>query len=407
MRPAGMLGACLLLAACVLPTTSVADTFTVSPDGLGDYPTIQAAVDGVEDGDEIVLASGVFSGAGNWDVEVPSKSITVRSESGNPVDCIIECGGGSRAAHRGFHFTSTGDGLASLSGVAVMNGRTDANGAGIWIDGASPSITNCAAVNCAATGTGSRGGGLYVSGGGSPIVTDCIFSGNSAWLGGGIAVYDAMGSYVGCDIIDNDGDTGGGFYGQFSGYSLVHLCDISSNTAARGGGVRWAGSGGSALSFCTIARNEADELYGGGIWLQSGTVSSCSFIENSAAMVGGGIYCQAGTGTVTDCLVAYSEAGGGVAAYDVSNVPSLSCCDVYGNVGGNYDGVVGDQTGSDGNISQDPRLCDIASGDYSLDYGSPCLPGNNGCSVLIGAIVQGCDTPVKPSSWGHLKGMYR
>jgi pectin methylesterase-like acyl-CoA thioesterase len=36
-----------------------ADVFVVSPDGSGDFPTIQAAVDAASDGDDIELTDGV------------------------------------------------------------------------------------------------------------------------------------------------------------------------------------------------------------------------------------------------------------------------------------------------------------------------------------------------------------
>ncbi len=386
---------------------ALGDSYTVSPDGLGDFPTIQAAVDAAGDGDFIYLTDGTFTGDGNRDIVVPAVSLTIESQSGVAAQCFIDCQGSARAEHRAFHFTSTGSGSATLSGVGIMNGYVVGNGAGIWVEGASPQILHSAAVQCVADGGSSRGGGLYVSDDGAPAVAWCIFSGNSAHIGGGIAVYEATGSYQRCDIIDNEADTGGGFYGQFNGYALMHLCDVLSNTAGRAAGVRWAGAGSPAISLSTIARNETDDAYGGGIWLQSGSVTSCTIVENRAATLGGGVYCQAGTGTLTNCLIAYSENGYGVAADEVSNAPTMSCCDVYGNLSGNYDTVVGDQTGVNGNISQDPHLCGIESGDYALDHDSPCLPEGNGCAVNIGSLGQGCDTPVEPVTWGRLKGMYR
>ena len=66
------------------------DTYVVKPDGTGDYPVIQAAIDAAANGDEILLADGVFRGKGNKEVYFWGKTVTVRSQSGNPVDCIID-----------------------------------------------------------------------------------------------------------------------------------------------------------------------------------------------------------------------------------------------------------------------------------------------------------------------------
>lgn len=97
----------MLVAALIIggAAQASATTYVVSPDGPGDYPTIQAAVDAVVDYDVIELADGTFTGDGNRDIEVPAKNITIRSEGGDPMSCIVDCQGSARAEHRGFHFT--------------------------------------------------------------------------------------------------------------------------------------------------------------------------------------------------------------------------------------------------------------------------------------------------------------
>ena len=66
-----------------------AATYLLEPDGTGDFPNIQAAVDAAVDGDEILLADGVFEGLGNDQVDFRGKAITVRSQKGNPWNCIL------------------------------------------------------------------------------------------------------------------------------------------------------------------------------------------------------------------------------------------------------------------------------------------------------------------------------
>lgn len=83
----------------ILTAPGHASTFLVRPDGMGDYPTIQAAIDAVQDGDVISLTDGTFTGDGNRDITYAGKSITVRSQSGNPETCMINVHGDDDDPH--------------------------------------------------------------------------------------------------------------------------------------------------------------------------------------------------------------------------------------------------------------------------------------------------------------------
>ena len=56
----------------------------------GDFPTIQAGMDAAMNGDEVVVADGIYTGDGNRDLDFGGKLITVRSANG-PDNCIIDC----------------------------------------------------------------------------------------------------------------------------------------------------------------------------------------------------------------------------------------------------------------------------------------------------------------------------
>ena len=86
--------------------SSGAETYIVTPDGTGDFPTIQEAIHAAEDGDIIELTDGVFSGTGNRDISYLGKAITVRSQNGDPHSCVIDCEGSPAEPHRGFNFCS-------------------------------------------------------------------------------------------------------------------------------------------------------------------------------------------------------------------------------------------------------------------------------------------------------------
>lgn len=162
---------CLLLALTSGPAWGAA--YLVKPDGTGDFPTIQAAVDAAEDGDTIELADGTFVGEGNRDIQCTGKLITLRSQSSDPETCIIDCEGVARA-----FMGSLG---GSLEGVTVTGGfSTNFGGAVNIVDG-------------------------------EWDVYNCIFSGNQAALNGGVIFIDVMASasFTKCSFLSNTSQAGG------------------------------------------------------------------------------------------------------------------------------------------------------------------------------------------------------
>ena len=69
---------------------------------------------------------------------------------------------------------------------------------------------------------------------------------------------------------------------------------------------------------------------------------------------------------------------------------SLSCCDIYGNAGGDWVGAIAEQLGINGNICLDPLFCDPTALDLTLHADSPCAAENNPECGLIGAWPEGC-----------------
>src|SRR5262249_26782159 len=87
------------------------------------YSTIQAAIDACNDGDEVIVADGTYTGAGNKDLTLHGHPITVRSQNG-PASSIIDCQGSGR----GFDFNNE-------SPQSVVRGFTVRNGNGAGVDG--------------------------------------------------------------------------------------------------------------------------------------------------------------------------------------------------------------------------------------------------------------------------------
>lgn len=93
----------------------------------GDYATIQAAVEAAVYGDEVVLADGTYSGEGNYNIDILGKVITVRSQSGNPENCVIDVQGQHNGvAQRGFYLSNYEGNQTVIRDITIMNGVADA-----------------------------------------------------------------------------------------------------------------------------------------------------------------------------------------------------------------------------------------------------------------------------------------
>jgi hypothetical protein len=94
---------------------------------------------------------------------------------------------------------------------------------------------------------------------------------------------------------------------------------------------------------------------------------------------------------MANSIIAFGSGGAGVWCDGVEE-PYLSCCDVYGNAGGDWVGCIAAQADSGGNISLDPLFCGRGEKDFTIWYESPCVPfspAHPECD-LVGAWPVGC-----------------
>lgn len=216
----------------------------------GDHPTIQAAIDASSPGDTVLVADGIYQGAGNRDLRFGGKAITVRSSNG-PAACVIDCEGTPTVPFRGFIFDGAETRASVLQGFTVTRGATlpgavadQFNGGGILIQSSSPTIRDCHFV---ANAAGCWGGAVYVgdfshvgSQPANPLIENCIFEANAADdEGGGFFTWGfGLGSKTtirNSVFIGNSAVTGGGGVTSFGGTELLldHVT-IVGNFAANG-----------------------------------------------------------------------------------------------------------------------------------------------------------------------------
>ncbi len=408
---------------------AIATVYTVLPDGSGDFPTIQAGVTAVINGDVLELGSGTFAGPGNRDVDYLGKAITIRSQSGNPNDCIIDCGGSAVDPHRGFHFHFGEQSGSVLGGVTITHGwmsDTERGGCIRCENGSAPLIANCAL-------THTRGAAALCLGQGHLQLHGCVFAHNDACEGGGVCCEEATLTMAGCRLFENTADLlGGGVHAHAAVVEMVD-CEFERNSALHGGAADFHIGSVVTVRQCRFYENSAVEagclcLFAG----CEGLIEGCTFSGNagnqwaSTLAVGKSSLCHvrsctfygnAGTPgallledapcTLTQTVIAFNEGGPGLCP--VSTV-TLTCCDIFGNQGGDWIGSFAWQYGLQGNIAADPLFCDPELRDFRLDAASPCAPfspPNPECD-LIGAWPIGCGgTPVEAVSWGELKARFR
>ncbi|MCZ6852472.1 MAG: T9SS type A sorting domain-containing protein [Gammaproteobacteria bacterium] len=385
-----------LLLALAIPTLlaicfgrSSARTWYIVPNGSGDAPTIQAGIDSAAAGDTLLLANGTYTGVGNREMNYQGKAITVRSEGGSPALCVIDC----ESMGYGFLFNS-GEGAASLlEGITVTNGGAYSGGAIGF--GSSPTITNCTFSGNSAV----YGGAMVCGGPASPKLINCTFSDNSANGDGAVTLNGGSPTFVNCVFSNNSAFEGAGaVWCRFASPTFENCIFIGNSTSEAGGGIQFFEGSSGTLTNCVFAGNSAP--YGGGISAFDliPVITNCTFYGNSADISGGGIWFggpNPAEPKIRNSIFAFNN---GEAFYYSSFCDSnfaivFSCCDLYGNTGGDWVGCIAGGDSINGNLSQNPLFCDPENGDLTLSALSPCLPANNTCGVLIGAHGEGCSVP--------------
>ncbi len=310
------------------------------------YIDIQTAINAptTVDGDSIEVAGGSYAG-----FSFGTKLIRVYGVLSSDGDYLVDISGGANSSCVSFPGPVTGsqtlEDLQLIAGTAAATtqGTTETFGGGIDVVQSQPTIRNvyislCSAMNgagisfrdsegtvedCVITGNSltsklgiNRGGGVYLSQSGVTF-RDCQIANNSlstspstppipvTWEGGGVWIsgnssQGARNRFIDCDINGNLGNLGGGLYIEQEATPLFMRCLIESNEAWTAPSL---GSGGGAyimrscpeFESCVISNNHAG-AFGGGFYFGIG-------------VLGGTSTTQCGTSLLSNCTIAYNEAG--------------------------------------------------------------------------------------------------
>ena len=308
----------------------------------GEYATIQDAVDAAAFGDIVEIAAGTYSDQVHEADEGDTTKCTVVMKTGVSLrgagmgQTIIDAAHHGRCIHIGQADT------VSVSHLTVTNAFAEMVGPGIYIKGCSPKIYHVAA-------NGNFDGGIGMTQGANPEISNCEMIGNEAKAGGGISVdVDCAPTIYFCEIRNNIAPFAAGC--RVRGDATFAYCTIDGNqtsapTGGGAGGVLVIDTANPTFRFCTITNNNATGE-GGGMAIEgedtAAIIRNCLIKDNIGASYseseakGGGVSVTANafpqffdtviTGNYTDAV--WSDGGGIFVEYAQILMQN---CTLYGN----------------------------------------------------------------------------
>ena len=443
---------------------AIATTWLVLPDGSGDFPTLLDAVAGAAAGDVIELGNGVFAGDGNRDIEV-GQALTLRSQSGDPAACVIDCEGNAAEPHRALALRGA-QASVTIEGIGFRNGYADGSnledgwgGAVLCAEASAAAFFDCRFENCTAfhvggaigedrcadflvegcdfvaCASGDDGGAVGAAYAGEFAMRQCRVESTEILDGNGAAVYlelehpNTIARVEDCEFLDNG--VGGLYVG--SSPCVIRRCQFLRN--AQGGARLYGGlvsgliedsvfasnTGGCALELSAFIPDDQTpgvkvfrclfaENSGGSstvrLWNVPGWIADCTFWGNQAPQT---VFLRAEpsfsfdwAGLLERVIIEPGAATEVIHCEDNPHPFAIHCSDLVGG----WTGCAADWLGVEGNIDADPMFCDPAAGDFTLHASSPCYAINSGCGTM-GAYDVGCgSTGVDDASFSAIKALY-
>lgn len=226
-----------------------------------------------------------------------------------------------------------------------------------------------------------KGGGIIVTGSGSPTIRNCTFTGNRCTFGGGAGyILQAGATFTNCRFENNVGGSYGGAFDMNTTTVTFERCWFQGNSAARAGACETFGTSQTRYTNCVFTGNTATGTGGGGaLWIgNAGTVTArnSTFVANNATSLAGGIINTSGSSTFSNCIMYANTGPGGTSA---ANQIAAS----GGTNTVSYSIVQGGATGT-ANLNVDPLFVNQAARDFRLQAASPAIDSGSNSMVPAG-----------------------
>ena len=388
------------------------------------FANVQAAVDAAAEGDEVRIATGVYTDVNvrpridvtNTGVVTQvvylTKTLTLRGgytttnwstpdPANNPT--ILDAQSQGRVIYVAGNITATLERLQLTHGDANAPGLGDycigldcyGNGGGLYGITATVILSNCQIDHNIAW----SGSGLYFLSSNVTLITSAIDDNVSYYSGGGLTLDSSTATLNANIILSNTATWFGG--GMMLNDSPARMADnaVLSNTSAHGDG----GGLYLSLSDATLIDNRiqgnvsngTDKFThgGGGIFVASSNATlSSNFIQsNTAQLSGGGLYLSGNAATLNGNSIVGNAAvlGSGAGLYTAIDTSTLSNNLITGNLGDGI-GLIRSQATLINNVIADNQAngIDIAGGAPQLLFNTVARNGGgNGTGVVVSAYI--------------------
>jgi len=375
----------IITSAVVSAITSVTFGATILvPD---EYGSIQSGIDAAIAGDTVLVSAGIYYET----IDFGGKEITLLSADGEPSGTFID---GNVSSGSVVSFITGETNLSILDGFTIRNGSATSGG-GVYIQSASPILRNCVISGNSATGSG---GGIFIDSGTLTLENTTVTGNTSNSAGGGAYVRFSEGSLLNSTFENNSAVNGGAVYVKDgSGDLLFTNVVVQGNSATASGGGVFDKASNIIVGESAFTNNMANK---GGGWFSYGagnaTISNTTFVGNSVSEGGGAanirsvsivsfIQCTFDTNVADDDC----DGVGGSGAIDITSNSSVTLdnpticvnlvCDVIEDFSGAQPTIIGDISGCSSGLG----ACCGGTACWVMDYNS-CLEG--------GGVFNGEDT---------------
>jgi hypothetical protein len=305
---------------------------------------IQDAVDAAYINATVVVSNGTYSSGGRAITNIRYvlslsnrvaviKPITLQSLNGPSVTTI-----------QGYQVPGTTNGASAIRCVYLTN---NASLIGFTLTGGATLIYNGASSDPRAV----QSGGVDCEAGAS--VSNCIITGNCAYIGGG----GASGGTILNGILTSNWVAAGGGGGAY--LATLNNCVVSGNSAGWGGGIDYC-----TANNCLLTGNNAAQGGGGAV---DGTLNNCTVVYNLALVSGGGAYAA-----VLNNSIIYNNFAPEGTNYTLDTLSggSLQSCCTTPLPPGYW------------NFTNAPIFIDEASGNFRLQTNSHCINAGNNLDAM-------------------------